>query len=551
MLRELTVRNLGVIADLHLDFDPGMTAVTGETGAGKTLVVEALELLMGGRGDPVLVRPGADQALIEGRFLLGDDEVIVARSLPATGRSRAWVNGRMATVTALAELGNGLVDLHGQHAHQSLLAQASQRDALDAYGGIDLEPLARARHRLAALEEALALLGGDARARAREEDLLRYQVAELDGIRISGPDEYERLGLEQEALSSALSDRDALDGARAALEGGEGVEGTTPGVLDAVATALAALTKAAPSSGAASASDQVGRSFARGLEERLRSVMAEIGELCSDLRRGAEAIEDDPQRLAEVIERRTLLKDMMRKYGDTLADVLAFADRARRSLAELDLRGDRVAQMEGEREVARAELDSQSNAVRLARQKAAPGLAGEVAAHLARLAMERARFEVTVGDAGSGDNVCFLLGANPGEPPLPLNKVASGGELARAMLATRLVLMGEPRTLVFDEVDAGIGGEAALAVGRALAELARRHQVLVVTHLPQVAAFADSQVSVTKSEVEGRTLAEARTLSGPDRVVELSRMLSGQPGSAKAHDHAEELLAAAAEIRWR
>ncbi|MHB1786777.1 MAG: DNA repair protein RecN, partial [Acidimicrobiales bacterium] len=475
----------------------------------------------------------------------------VARSVPATGRSRGWVNGRMATVAALAELGNGLVDLHGQHAHQSLLAQASQRDALDAYGGIDLGPLARARQRVAALEEALAGLGGDARARAREEDLLRYQVAELDGIRISGPDEYEQLGLDQEALSSARSDRDALDCARAALEGGEGIDGAGPGVLDAVATALAALSKVAPSSGAPSASEQGGRPDVTGLEERLRSVMAEIGELCSDLRRGAESIEDDPQRLAEVIERRTLLKTMMRKYGDTMADVLAFADRARRSLDDLDRRGDRVAQLEGEREVARAELDSQSDAVRLARQRAAPGLAGEVAAHLARLAMERARFEVTVGDAGSGDDVCFMLGANPGEPPLPLNKVASGGELARAMLATRLVLMGEPRTLVFDEVDAGIGGEAALAVGRALAELAHRHQVLVVTHLPQVAAFADSQVSVTKSEVGGRTLAEARTLSGPDRVVELSRMLSGQPGSAKARDHAKELLAAAAEIRWR
>lgn len=523
MLVELHVRQLGVIDELALSFGPGMTALTGETGAGKTLVVEALELVLGGRADGMLVRPGAEEAWVEARFADDSDERILARAVPATGRSRAYVDGRMAPAAALAESGASLVDLHGQHAHQSLLGGAVQRTALDRFGGVDLEPLANARGALRAVEHALAALGGDARARARELDLLGYQVAELDDARLDDPDEDDGLAREEEALADATAHRDAAAAASHALTGEGGAE-------EAIAAAVAALAGRAP--------------FAD-LEARLRAAAAEVAEAASDLRVAGEALQDDPERLAAVRARRQLLGDLRRKYGASLADVIAFRDEVRERLTELEGYEARAAALERDRERRRRKVTAAEAVVGAARRAAAPRLALEIEARLQVLAMPRARFEVHVGDVDPGDEVTFLLSANPGEPALPLAKVASGGELARTMLAARLVLIAGPGTLVFDEVDAGVGGEAAVAVGRALADLAAAHQVLVVTHLPQVAAFADQQIAVIKVEEAGRTVTRARILDDAGRVVELSRMLSGQPDSATARGHAEELLAAA------
>jgi DNA repair protein RecN (Recombination protein N) len=525
MLLELSVRQLGVIDELSLRFGPGMTALTGETGAGKTLVVEALELVLGGRADGMLVRPGADEAWVEARFDDGDDERIMARAVPATGRSRAYVDGRMAPAGALAETGAALVDLHGQHAHQSLLAPAVQRAALDQFGGVDLEPLAEARRARRAVDEALAVLGGDARARAREIDLLRYQVTELSDAGLEDPDEEVGLAAEEETLADATAHREAAEAAAHALAGDEGAE-------EAIGAAVAAVAGRAP--------------FVE-IEARLRAAAAEVSEAASDLRTAGEALEDDPERLAAVGARRQLLTDLRRKYGATLADVIAFRDEAEDRLHELESFEERAAVLERERVDRDAEVAAAEAAVGTARRAAAPRLAEAVASHLEVLAMPRARFEVQVGPEDPGDEVTFLLGANPGEPALPLAKVASGGELARTMLAARLVLTDAPGTLVFDEVDAGIGGEAAVAVGRALADLATDRQVVIVTHLPQVAAFADHQVAVTKQEQAGRTVTRAELLDDAGRVVELSRMLSGQPDSATARGHAEELLASARE----
>ena len=572
MLVELRLRDLGVIARADLVLEPGMTAVTGETGAGKTMLVEAIELLVGGRADATLVRAGADEAWVEGRFVVDDREVILARAIPAVGRSRAYVDGRMAPVAALGEAGAGLVDLHGQHAHQSLLSTPVQRAALDSFGAVDHGPLIATRERLRAVDEALDALGGDEGARIREVDLLRYQLAEIDAAGLSDSDEDVALEAEEERLADALAHREAAILAAEALGGEDGAS-------DILGAALSAVARRAPLAE---------------LEQRLGALTAEVTEVAADLRATAETLEEDPERLAQVRARRSLLHQLVRKYGPSrglrgpgspglpgsLGDVTAFGEEARTRLDVLESHAERAAALEASRRQALSELMAAAAAVGESRRRAAPLLAGAVETRLRELAMPEARLEVHVGDGSgdgrdgspsdlAGDAVTFLLGANRGEPALPLARVASGGELSRAMLATRLVLGRRasadawPATVVFDEVDAGVGGRAALAVGRSLAMLASAEavggtslavggrQVLVVTHLPQVAAFADHQVAVRKSEQGGRTLAQARVVDGDARVLELSRMLSGQPESPAARDHAEELLAVAARERGR
>jgi DNA repair protein RecN (Recombination protein N) len=543
MLVELAVTDVGVIPELSLVLGPGMTALTGETGAGKTLVVTAIELLVGGRADATVVRPGAAEARVDGRFLRdategAEEEVVLSRVIPAVGRSRAYVDGRLAPVGTLAEVGATLVDLHGQHSHQSLLAPAAQRRALDCYAGIDLAPLTAARRHLADLELELSALGGDAGERARQGDLLRFEVEELERAGLSDPEEEATLAREEEALAGAVAFRQAAAAAALALtEDG--------GAVDAVGSALAAVRGRAP--------------FAE-IEQRLASLAAEVAEVASDVRQAGEAIEEDPARLEERRQRRALLRQLRRRHqAATLAELLILTEDKHRRLAALDDHDHRAAELEREQEQARAGIAAAAALVAKERRAAAPDLAVAIEAHLRHLALPRARMAIEVGGTDPGDDVRFLLAANPGEPALPLARVASGGELSRVMLALRLALgpgavgpTGDPAaapTLVFDEVDAGIGGEAALAVGRSLAAVAERSQVLVVTHLPQVAAFADAQVAVAKSEDQGRTVASARLLDSEARLVELSRMLSGRPGSDTARGHAEELLQLAARQR--
>jgi DNA repair protein RecN (Recombination protein N) len=581
MLSELRVSQLGVIEDLSLAVGPGMTALTGETGAGKTLVVEAVELLVGGRAEGLLVRPGAAEAVVEGRFELPGDstgaddlEVVVSRVVPATGRSRSYVDGRMVALGTVAKMGERLVDLHGQHAHQSLFSAAAQREALDSFAGLDRGPRDAARARLRRLEAAAARAGGDVEARERAMELLRFQLAELQSAGLSGPEEDEELSAEEDRLSSAAAHRTAAQAAHEALAGEDQV-------LDSLGRVVAELHGHAPLAE---------------LHERLRGLVVELADVAADARAAAEVLEEDPERLAVVVARRAVLRELCHKYagrGGGIDEVLAFAERARQRLVELEGLETMAAGLARERAEAQADLRRASEELGRGRRDAARSLGTAVEAQLRRLAMPRARFEVSVSGAGagnggagnggagnggagnggagaavreagmrelSGEDVTFLLAANPGEAVLPLSKVASGGELARAMLALRLVLLGSgagpgaqgpgpggqgPQTLVFDEVDAGIGGEAALAVGRALAELGTRYQVIVVTHLAQVAAFAGAQVTVAKFERNGRTAAVATPVEGPERIVELSRMLSGQPASETARLHAEELLRSA------
>jgi DNA repair protein RecN (Recombination protein N) len=501
----------------------------------------ALDLLLGGRADPTLVRDGAVEARVEGRFVRVEasgleTEVVLARVVPARGRSRAYIDGRLATVGELTEHGRGLVDLHGQHEQQSLLVPLEQRALLDAFVGEPavraIAAVAAARAELRSVEEDLAVLGGDDRARARELDLLRFELDEIEAAGIRGPDEAEILTVEEEALANAAAHREGLDTARRLVDGP---------ATDAVGEAMAAL--AGPERFAA-------------LVARLAAVQAELGDLAHETRVAYEAMIDDPERLAEVRARRQRLRELCRKYGPTIADVEAFRVETSGRLAQLEGAEERRTALVARQERAEKALAKANAALFAARRAGAPVLAGAVTERLGELALGRAECHIVVEGGGGAHSaadatgeVTFMLAPNPGESARPLAKAASGGELSRVMLALRVVLSEAPPTLVFDEVDAGLGGEAGVAVGRALALLGGKHQVLCVTHLAQVAAFADAQLSVRKEEHAGRTRARVELLLGDARVNELSRMLAGVGGSAHARRHARELLSVASSQR--
>ncbi|OWY61941.1 hypothetical protein B7486_61080, partial [cyanobacterium TDX16] len=349
----------------------------------KTMLVEAIGLLVGGRADPDLVRPGAEEARVDGRFVVDGQEVLLARVVPADGRSRAYVDGRPATAGELAEWGARLLDLHGQHAHQSLLAREAQRTALDRFAGVDLGPLDAARQALAEIDEGLAALGGDERARARELDLVRYQVDEVDRAEIAGPDE----DLELQRLEAQLADAVAHQEAGAtALEVlvGEG------GVSEALSAAIAALADRPPFEAE---------------ERRLRDLAAELADVASTVRSVAEGVQDDPERLAEVGDRRNLLQELRRKYGDTLAEVLEERDRLGDRLAELETWDARAAELDAARGPALQAIAEAAEVVGRQRREAAPSLAAAVQGHLADLAMAKARIDVAVGEQDPGDEV--------------------------------------------------------------------------------------------------------------------------------------------------
>lgn len=525
MLTELYVSGLGVITESRVVVPPGLVALTGETGAGKTLMVEAIDLLLGGRADSALVGPEADEAVVEGRFVIDDDEVVLTRVLPRHGRSRAYVNGRLATATALTERGRSLVDLHGQHAYQSLLAREHQRHAIDRFGGIDLTALHQARSELVAIEAELASLGGDERARRREIDLLRFQIAEIDAAAITGPVEDTVLEGHHDLLSSAVEHRRAGWTAMTALRDDQGA-------LDALAAARAAL---------------MGRGPFDDIARRLETFRAELDDLADDLRRVTESIDEDPHRLAQVTERLNLLGDLRRKYGENLGEVLAFVAEQRDRLDRLESYEQRSRELEQRRGDALAAVAHAELEVGRRRRHAAPELARAVTATFGALALGHAELLGMCApesqDPG-GDSASFWFRPAPAMSAQPLSRIASGGELARTMLALRLVLTEGPPTLVFDEVDAGIGGTAARAVAEALHEVAQRHQVLVVTHLAQVAACADAHLVVEKSLVGGRADATVSVVNGSARVLEVARMLAGGDPTPRALEHAREVLGA-------
>ncbi|MEY9947098.1 DNA repair protein RecN (Recombination protein N) [Kitasatospora sp. GAS1066B] len=575
MLDEMRIRDLGVIDDAVVELAPGFTVVTGETGAGKTMVVTSLGLLLGGRADPALVRGGAERAVVEGRLdlpagsaaaaraleagaELDDGALLISRTVSAEGRSRAHVGGRSVPVGLLAELGEDLIAVHGQSDQQRLLRPARQRGALDRYAGEALaEPLARYRacyRRLREVADTLAELTTRARERAQEADLLRFGLEEVAAAEPVAGEETE-LAAEAERLghADALSSAAAL--AHAALAG----DPADPDTLDA-GTLL---------SQARRALDGV-----RGHDERLATLadrLAEVGylfaDVAGDLAMYADDLDADPVRLAAVEERRAVLAVLLRKYGSAeggTAEVVAWAEQGALRLAELDGDDDRIEELAAEEAELRGELAALAAEVSAARQAAAGRFAQAVSAELTELAMPHAKvtFDLTwiddpqgleldgrtVGYGSHGvDEVEVLLAPHPGAAPRPIAKGASGGELSRVMLAVEVVFAASDPvpTYLFDEVDAGVGGKAAVEIGRRLAKLARTAQVVVVTHLPQVAAFADRHLVVEKTNDGTVTRSGVKTLSDEERVRELSRMLAGLEDSELGRAHAEELLAAA------
>ena len=552
MLAEIAVRNLGIIKELSIQLDDQMTVLTGETGAGKTLITEAVSLLLGGKADPVLVGPWGDEAEVEGRFFLEaggsggvtetgeavadggraadgggaadgatDTELIIRRVVPTKGRSKAYLNNRLASTKALTEAAAHLIDLHGQHLHQSMLRPAAQRDALDNYASIDTAPLRQAKREVAALNERLTQLGGDEQSRQRTIDMLRYQLTEITEANLLDPDEEAQLETEETLLAEAAGSVEAT-GQAAHLLGGDG-----------------------PASAALAEAGSLLQSFESMAQpaSRVFQLQNELAEVAAELRQQSETLKDDPERLEQVVARRNLLVELRRKYGHTLAEVMEFAQTTQAELSELESYEATRAQLLDEISQAQAAQDQLAAEILHARQVAAKKLGGEVASRLAELSLPRCRFEVAVDDHSE---VEFLFSANPEIAPAPLRKVASGGELSRVTLVLQLVCRSAPATVIFDEVDAGVGGTAALSVGEALANMSEAHQVIVVTHLPQVAAFAQHHLRVTKSAADEpaakRSDVSVSEVTGGDRQGEIARMLSGFPDSQTALEHAEELL---------
>lgn len=575
MIEEIRIQSLGVIEASTMEIGPGLTVLTGETGAGKTMVVTALGLLLGGRADSGAVRTGAKRARVEGMVdatalpdfrsaveeaggEAEDDRVLLARNIAAEGRSRAQAGGASVPVATLARLAEPLVAVHGQSDQHRLLRPTAQRDALDRFAGDELaKRLTRwheARRELQAVETELDDLVSHSRERAQEADLLRFGLDEVEQVSPQ-PGEDADLRAEESRLSFADSLRSAAEQAREALS----AEHEGPDALGAVAAARRLL------DGVREHDPRVAE-----LADRLAEVGYLLTDVATDVASYATDVDTDPVRLASVSERRAALTALTRKYGDTVADVLAWAEEGRQRLLELDQGDDKVAQLRERRESLRAQLVDIGCELTDLRATAATALASTVSEELTLLAMPDARLEVIVtatevdepadpeapgapirvgerwlriGTHGI-DEVEFRLAANAGSEPRPLARGASGGELSRVMLALEVALAGTSPvpTFVFDEVDAGVGGKAAVEIGRRLATLAREAQVIVVTHLPQVAAFADRHVVVAKASDGSVTTSGLTLLSEEERVRELSRMLAGMEESDTALAHARELL---------
>jgi DNA repair protein RecN (Recombination protein N) len=547
VLRELHISGLGVIEDLDLELHPGLNVLTGETGTGKTMVTVGLQLALGLRGSASMVRSGASAARVQARFdaprsaleagWAEDGEVVLARSVSAEGRSAARIGGQLAPMSALAGLASQLVEIHGQHDGQHLLTSQAQTLFIDRFAGGDhlraVEGLAREHEGLRVCRAQLAELDERERDREREMDLLAYQVREIEA---AAPLPGEGVVLKGEEARLAHAER-LLERASAAERTLAADEGASD-VLRAASAELHAAAEVDPAAGE--------------LAERALDLSAGAAELAREVREYRERLDLDPARLDEVRERIAALGVLQRKYGEGEAEVLAFLERAKAALVELAGAGEERTRLEREVAQRSERVAVLAAAVSDGRARAAPELVLALQDEFRELGMGGATIEinltpnveVTSGGAERGE---FMFSGGPGQSVSPLAKVASGGELSRTMLACRSVLvdLDDIPTLVFDEVDAGIGGKAGVAVGRRLAKLAGGRQVVVVTHLPQIASFADRHLRVRK--VGGRASVEA--LDDAARVSELSRMLAGLPGSEAAAAHAEELLVQAGRAK--
>jgi DNA repair protein RecN (Recombination protein N) len=573
MLEELRIQNFAIIDRLELDFAPGLNVITGETGAGKSIIIDAVELLLGGKADPAFIRSGSDKATVEGVFALrgfskglvlpllrredlvgevGEDFVTLYREIRSTGRSVARVNGASVTLEVLREIGAGLVDIHGQSEHLSLLNSRYHLDLIDRYAELMgvREAIAKIVADLSVIRADIATLQSDKRALERRAEQLRDDIADIDAAELD-PTEEDDLKAERMRLSN--SEQLATLAAQAVNLLSAENTGELPAVdrLQQVAQALAKLAA-------------IDASLAEWAEVA-EGMAAQAQDLAIDLADYAEAVEYNPKRLNFIEERLELINKLKRRYGGTVEQVLAYAERARDELDGLENSEERLEQLRAQEHALLVRVGELGMKISNQRQIAAKRLAKAVMAELGDLRMERARFEVGISqtEAAEGcivgerrlafdstglDAVEMLLSANPGEPLRPLAKVASGGEAARIMLALKRVLTAADHTptLIFDEVDQGIGGRIGTVVGEKLWTLTHGHQVLVVTHLPQLAGFADKHYHVKKIASADRTATQVTALDDPNaRVIELAEMLgaTGESGRQSARDLLSEAQA--------
>lgn len=552
MLAEINIRNFAIIDRLAVEFGRGMTVLSGETGAGKSILVDALNLVLGDRADGAAVREGAERSDISARFTLadapaaaawladheldGDDECVIRRVVAREGRSRGWINGTPMPVRELRALGECLVDIHGQHAHQSLLKRDAQRQLLDEYGdhGKTLAEVAKAAAALKATRTEIARIeqvdsAGDSRI-----DLLRYQVGELDTLGLE-PDEYDTLEAEHKRLASA--ERLIEDGQRALSQLYEAEEGAATDRLGAAERLLGEL--ASIDNGFESIADMVG------------SALIQAQEAADSLRRHVEQLDIDPQRFREVESRLGAIRDVARKHHVAPGELAELSQQLSAELAELEGAGETLAELKATEQTQSRLYAEAAAKLSQARQKSAKPLAKSITEIIQSLGMPEGQFSVRVRAEASDrvsttgtDHIEFLIAANPGQSARPLDRVASGGELSRISLAIEVIAASRTRvpTLVFDEVDTGIGGGVAEIVGRQLRKLGVDGQSLCVTHLPQVAAQAEHHLHVSKQVKSGQTRTRISPLDEEDRIEELARMLGGVELTAQTRAHAADMI---------
>jgi DNA repair protein RecN (Recombination protein N) len=552
MLIELRIRDYAVIHDLTLELGPGLSALSGETGAGKSIIVGALSLLLGERASSDRVRSGAERAMVEAVFDVSghpklmaqvsdlgieaeDGLLILRREVAAAGRNRAWINESPTTARTVGDLGRSLVDLHGQHEHQTLLRKDTQRSILDAFGGAgpDATAVAEESEAVSRLEAQLKELREHRQELASRVDFLRFQMSELDEANVQ-PGEEEELAEE----SSRLENSEELLGEATRVH--SELYSTEGAVTERISELAQTLARLKEWDGSLEAPHKE-------LEEAYHA-LTEVGRDLSDY---VGTVRHDPGRLDEVRSRLDLIHSLKRKYGPTSEDVVAARERVGGELSEIEDGGWDEDTLAADVERARSSLASTAARLSTKRREAATRLEKEVEALLPDLGLPAGTFKVQMDAlpevrSHGAETVEFLVSVNAGFPPSALARVASGGELSRVMLALKAILaqVDEVPTLVFDEIDAGIGGQVATLVGAKLKDVARYHQVFVVTHLPQLASRAGSHLLVEKSDGEGLAASDVKGLSGDDRVREIARMLGGDPESETSQDHARELLAA-------
>lgn len=543
MLRELWIKNLAIIDDLRVRFDAGLNVLTGETGAGKTIIIDALSLALGSRAQSDLVRAGEKEAVVQAYFEIergsklpdiGIDishDLILRRSISLTGKSRAYINDTMVNIQSLSEIGKSLVDIHGQHEHQSLMSVDTHRLLLDAYGRLrdHIEKVESLYHEVQALKKEADELTQKIKERAHRLDLLRFQIHEIDAASLRHG-EKEELSEEKKILSNLSRLNELTEAAYSILYGSEG------SCMEKFSSVVSKAREMA----------SIDQSISNTLNV-LESALPLIEETVISLRGCKDKYNIDPEKLTEIEERLELIKRLERKYGEGIATILRYRVEAEKELTGLELSDERLDSIEAELKVKEEMLINVAHSLSEKRKKIARKIEELVENELRELAFGKAEFRIAISQEALTshglDRVEFMFSANPGEPPKPLVKIASGGELSRVMLALKGILADVDNIpiLIFDEVDAGIGGKTAESVGMKLKTISNKHQVLCTTHLPQIAYLGDFHIKIEKRQKDGRVCVEVTELSGKERQKEIARMLSGRITEVSLK-HARELL---------